>query len=91
MDDERTSPAAHHTSGDGDPDTEQPLRVMVLQSTASCCTPHPAVKVNLLLQNICFTKDELYQVLKGANSKTGNARVQMCHMADLELCGFGVF
>lgn len=39
VDDERTSPAAHHTSGDGDPDTEQPLRVMVLQSTAPCCTP----------------------------------------------------
>lgn len=91
VDDEHTSPAAHHTSGDGDPDTEQPLRVMVLQSTAPCCTPHPGVKVNLLLQNICFTKDELYQVLKGANSKTGNARVQMCHMADLVLCGFGVF
>lgn len=89
--DENTSPAALHTSGDGEPDTEQPLRAMVLQSSAPCCTPHPGEKVNLLLQNICFSKDELYQVLKGANSKTGNVRVQMCHMADLEHCGFGVF
>lgn len=63
VDDENASPAAHHTSGDCDPDTKQPPSVMVLQSTAPCCTPHPVVKVNLLLQNICFTKDELYQVL----------------------------
>lgn len=91
VDDEKTSPAVQHTSGDGDPDTEQPLRVMVLQSTALCCTPHPGVKTNLLLQNICFTEDELYQVLKGANFKTGSVRVQMCHMADLVHCGFGFF
>lgn len=84
-------PLQPHTSGDGDPDTEQSLRVMVLQSTAPCCTPRPGVKVNLLLKNICFTKDELYQVLKGANSKTGHVRVQICHMADLEHCGFGIY
>lgn len=91
MDNENTSPAAQHTSGDGDPGTEQPLRVLVLQSTAPCCTPPPGVKVNLLLQNIGFTKDELYQVLKGANFKTINVRVQMCHMADLEHVGLGFF
>lgn len=62
---------------------------MVLQSTAPCCTPHPGVKVNLLLQNIAFSKDELYQVLKGFQN-------YQCQSSDVPhgrfgAHGFGVF